>query len=72
MWSGVMTALLLLGLLAACTAASILSERDELCGAQAYQGFYRSYWVTGDCIGTFVPLTWAMLDAEGISEAFLL
>ena len=43
----------------------------RVCGAQAYQDFYCGYWVAGNCIGTFVPLAWAMLDAEGISEVFL-
>ena len=43
-----------------------------VCGAQVYQGFYHGYWIARNCIGTFVPLAWAMLDAEGISEAFLL
>ena len=43
-----------------------------MCDAPASEGFYRGYWIAGDCIDAFVPLTWAILDAEGISEVFLL
>ena len=44
--------------------------RGWVYGSQAYQGFYCGCWVEGDCIGTFVLLAWAMLDAERLSETF--